>query len=265
MNQQLNQIVQVRREGAVAIVTMNSSEGQNIFSLKMGVALIDVLSHLFNEDQGTRAIVLTGADGNFCSGGDFSEITTDSSPSLIEKRERIAVGCRVFRTIHTGNKPVIAAIEGQCMGTGMSLAAACDLAIGTSGTRYACSFVEEGLLPATGALWSLPLKLGAGKARELMLSGATLDGSEAARIGLINQIVAPGKAVETAIEQAARIAEYPPVTLALLKGCLVNGMETLEAALRLELDLNPVTRQTLDHTEAVKAFIEKRKPSFSGH
>lgn len=265
MKEQSNEIVQVRREGAVAVVMMNSPEGHNALSLTMGLALIDVFCRLFNDDENTRAIVLTGAGGTFCSGGDFSDMATDSPASLIEMRERIAVGCRVFRKIHTGNKPVIAAIEGQCMGTGLSLATACDLVVGTATSRYSCSFVGKGLMPDAGALWSLPLKLGAGKARELMLSGETLDGVEAARIGLINQIVAPGKAVEAAIDQATRIAAYPPVTLALLKGCLVNGMVTLGNALRLEVDLNPLTRRTLDHTEAVRAFIEKRKPIFCGN
>ncbi|MNR44475.1 2,3-dehydroadipyl-CoA hydratase [compost metagenome] len=98
-----------------------------------------------------------------------------------------------------------------------------------------------------------------------MLSGATFDGAEAGRIGLFNQVVTPGKTLAVAIERASHLAQLPPVTLALLKASLVHGGNSIEAAWRREVDLNPLTRQTQDHQEAVTAFLEKRKPTFSGN
>lgn len=264
MSDEAQEIVQVRREGEVAIVTMNYPERRNAFSFSMRLALIDAFHRLFHEDAKTRAIVLTGAGGHFCAGGDLSEMTS-VSPSLLEMRERISVGTRLFRMVHTGNKPVVAAVEGSCYGAGMSLAAACDYAVGSVAAKYSCAFVKVGLLPDTGLLWSLPQKVGAGKARELMLTGEAFDGAEAGHIGLMNQVVDAGKALETAIEVAGRFAKFPPVTLALLKASLVNGMNSVEDAWRLEIDLNPLTRQTQDHLEAVTAFMEKRKPSFTGN
>jgi enoyl-CoA hydratase/carnithine racemase len=151
------------------------------------------------------------------------------------------------------------------MGAGISLAAACDLAVGSSTAKLACSFVKVGLIPDTGLLWTLPQKVGAGKARELMLSGATFDGTEAGRIGLFNQVVEPGSTLEQAVARATQIAQYPPVTVALLKASLVNGSNSVSAAWRREVDLNPLTRQTEDHLEAVAAFMEKRQPTFSGN
>ncbi|MCY1538080.1 Crotonyl-CoA hydratase [compost metagenome] len=180
-------------------------------------------------------------------------------------RERIAIGVRLFRLLFTGDKPVVAAVEGNCLGAGVSLAAACDLAVGSSAAKLSCAFVKVGLLPDVGALWTLPQKIGAGKARELMLSGATFDGAEAGRLGLFNQVVAPGEALEAAIARAERLAKLPPVTLALLKAALVRGSGSIEAAWRREVDLNPLTRQTQDHKEAVAAFLEKRRPNFSGN
>lgn len=259
-----NEIVQVHREGAVAVVTMNLPERHNAFSMKMRLVLLDTFHTLFNEDTETRAIVLTGAGGHFCAGDDLSEMTS-VDPSLLVMRERIAIGTRLFRLIFTGSKPVVAAVEGSCMGAGVSLAAACDLAVGSSASKLSCSFVKIGLLPDTGGLWTLPQKVGGGKARELMLSGAVFDGIEAGRIGLFNQVVEPDTAVEQALVRATQLAQLPPVTLALLKASLVNGSNTISAAWRREVDLNPLTRQTHDHLEAVTAFMEKRQPTFSGN
>lgn len=257
-------IVQVEHSGGVAIVTMNYPERRNAFSLKMRLALLDTFRRLLLEDPDTKAIVLTGAGGHFCAGGDLSEMT-QVSPSLLDMRERIAIGTRLFRLLFTGDKPIVAAVEGSCMGAGVSLAAACDLAVGSEVAKLSCAFVKVGLLPDTGVLWTLPQKIGAGKARELMLSGAGFDGVEAGRIGLFNQVVAPGHALEAAVERASRLAQLPPVTLALLKASLIHGGNAVESAWRREVDLNPLTRQTLDHQEAVAAFMEKRKPTFSGN
>ncbi|CAB3722463.1 enoyl-CoA hydratase/isomerase family protein [Paraburkholderia rhynchosiae] len=256
-------IVQVRHEGDVAVVTMNYPQRRNSFSMKMRVALTDTFQRLFQEDAATRAIVLTGAGGHFCAGGDLSEMQA-VTPPLLELRERIAVGVRLFRLIYTGTKPVVAAVEGTCFGAGLSLAAACDFTIGSSAAKYCCAFTKVGLLPDTGLLWTLPQKVGGGKARELMLKADVIDAATAQRIGLVNQTTAPGEALTAALAQAARFASYPPVTLALLKASLVNAGNSIEDAWRLEVDLNPLTRRTSDHTEAVAAFMEKRKPVFTG-
>jgi enoyl-CoA hydratase/carnithine racemase len=260
---ELNDLVQVRHEGDVAVVTMNYPQRRNAFSMAMRVALIDVFQRLFHEDAATRAIVLTGSEGHFCAGGDLSEMQA-ATPTLLELRERIAVGVRLFRLIYTGTKPVVAAVEGTCFGAGLSLAAACDLAVSSSAAKYCCAFTKVGLLPDTGLLWTLPQKVGGGKARELMLKADVFDAATAQRIGLVNQTTEPGGALDAAIRQAARFASYSPVTLALLKASLVNAGNSIEDAWRLEVDLNPLTRQTSDHTEAVAAFMEKRKPVFTG-
>ena len=257
-------IVQTRREGGVVIVTMNSPERRNAFSMPMRRALLATFDALMQRDDDCRAIVLTGAGGHFCAGGDLSEMTS-VSPSLVALRERIAVGTNVFRAIHTGPKPVVAAVEGSCIGAGMSLAAACDIVVGAPASKLACAFVKVGLLPDTGLLWTLPRKVGGARARELMLSGAAFDGAEAARIGLFDETAARGEVLAAAIERARQLSLFPPVTLALLKASLVNGGNSVEDACRLETDLNPLTRQTRDHAEAVAAFMEKRTPVFTGN
>lgn len=258
------ELVLTRREGGVVIVSMNYPERRNAFSLNMRKALLATFDELMNRDDACRAIVLTGVGGHFCAGGDLSEMTS-APPSLLALRERIAFGARVFRAIYTGTKPVVAAVEGSCIGAGMSLAAACDVVVGTRSSKYACSFVKVGLLPDTGLLWTLPQRLGGGKTRELMLGCATFDGAEAARIGLLDTLVDDGAALDAAVERAGKLSQFPPVALALLKASLVNGINSIEDACRLETDLNPLTRQTSDHTEAVAAFMEKRTPVFTGN
>ncbi|MNC14292.1 1,2-epoxyphenylacetyl-CoA isomerase [compost metagenome] len=261
---QHSDIVQVEHRGNVAIVTMNYPERRNAFSLNMRLALLETFHRLHHQDDSCRAIVLTGAGGHFCAGGDLSEMTT-VSPSLLQMRERISIGVRLFRLLFTGDKPVVAAVEGNCMGAGISLAAACDLAVGSEAAKLACVFVKVGLLPDTGLLWTLPQKVGASKARELMLGAEPFDGIQAGQFGLFNQVVAPGEALEAAVARAQHLAALPPVTLALLKSSLVRGGDSIEAAWRREVDLNPLTRQTQDHQEAVAAFMEKRQPNFSGN
>jgi len=255
--------VEVSRQGAVAVVTMKLPARRNALSFPMRLGLLAAFQQLMDDDEEVRAIVLTGADGHFCAGGDLSEMTT-APPSLLELRERIAVATRLVRLICGGAKPVIAAVEGSCIGAGVSLAAACDMAYGARDSRYECAFVRVGLLPDTGALWTLAQKVGAGKARQMMLMPSRIDGAEAARMGLLTGVTEPGGALAAALEQAERLTRLPPVTLTLLKGALVNGTRDLVTAMRHETDLNPLVRTTQDHKEAVAAFLEKRKPQFRG-
>ncbi|MEX3909997.1 enoyl-CoA hydratase/isomerase family protein, partial [Paraburkholderia sp. BR14319] len=134
-----DEVVQVRREGDVSVVTMNYPERRNAFSMKMRLALTEVFQRLMNDDPDTRAIVLTGAGGHFCAGGDLSEMHA-ATPPLLALRERIAVGVRLFKLIYTGTKPVVAAVEGTCYGAGVSLAAACDVVVSAETAKYSCAF-----------------------------------------------------------------------------------------------------------------------------
>lgn len=262
MSEQSMELVQVRREGDVAVVTMNDPRRRNPFSLAMRLELTAAFQRLMDGEEDVRAVVLTGAGAHFCAGGDLSEMTT--APSVLQLRSRIAVAARLARLIWTGAKPVVAAVEGACVGAGLSLAAVCDMAVGARNATFSCAFTKIGLLPDTGLLWTLPQKIGGGKARELMLTAERFDGESAGRIGLLNEVCEPGQALRLAIEQAQRLAQLPPVTLTLLKGALVNGTSSIPTAVRHEIDLNPLVRKTSDHKEAVAAFLEKRKPQIRG-
>jgi enoyl-CoA hydratase/carnithine racemase len=253
------EIVQVCKDGAIAIVTLNYPQRRNAFSLKMREALYAHLERLMHHDDSCRAIVLTGADSTFCAGGDISEMRPRK---VLEYRQRNELPLDIFRLIVQGPKAVVGAVEGVAFGAGLSLAAACDYVVTSSAARYASAFVKVGLLPDTGLYWSLAQRVGGGLARELMLSAREFDGIEAGEIGFANQVVQPGEALNAAMNVAQQYAELPAVATAHLKAALATGIRTLDDAIETEVNLQPILRRSREHQEAVSAFVEKRKPVF---
>lgn len=257
-----DEIVRVERDGGVAIVTLNYPQRRNAFSLKMRETLYEVLYRLMHQDSSCQAIVLTGANGVFCAGGDISEM---KERTVLEYRERNLLPLNIFRLLVEGPKAVVTAVEGVAMGAGVSLAAASDYVITASNTRYACAFVKVGLMPDTGLFWSLSQRVGAGKARELMLTADEFNGEEALRIGFANQLAAPGETLPAALEVAREYARMPPLAVAHLKAALATGIDSLEEAIETEVNLQPILRRSQDHQEATKAFMEKRPAVFVGN
>lgn len=255
------EIVLVQKDGGVAIVTMNYPQRRNAFSLKMRETLHERLYALMHKDAECRAIVLTGANATFCAGGDISEM---QQRTVLEFRERNQLPLDIFKLMVSGPKPIVAAVEGFAMGAGVSLAAACDYMVTSSATRFACAFVKVGLMPDTGLYWSLAQRVGAGRARELMLSAREFNGAEAVQINFANEMVEPGQALVAALQVARKYAAMPPLATAHLKAALANGIHTLDQAIETEVNLQPILRRSRDHQEAVKAFMEKRTPEFIG-
>ncbi|MNQ54318.1 1,2-epoxyphenylacetyl-CoA isomerase [compost metagenome] len=253
--------IQVTRDGEVAIVTINNPERRNALGRQMRLALRDTIHQLMVADVESRAIVLTGAGGQFSAGADISEMT---KRTVLQSREILEESCQVVRDMLAGPKPVVAAVEGSAFGAGLSLAVATDHLVAAANARFCAAFMRIGLLPDTGILWTLPKKIGMSKARELLSLAREIDGVEAGRIGLANQVVEPGQALRVAIDYARALAQQPPLGMALLKSALTYSTEDMDAALRAEIDFQPVLRQSKDHLEAANAFIEKRAPVFTG-
>jgi enoyl-CoA hydratase/carnithine racemase len=253
-------MVPLNREGTVAVLTLNFPARRNAFGLQMRTQLRDRLDATMADAQ-VRAIVLTGAGGHFCAGGDISEM---EQRTLLQNRERWNLVTQLIRLIALGPKPVVAAVEGSAMGAGLSLASLSDHVVAARDAKFGAAFAKVGLLPDMGALWSLPHRVGRAKAREILGLARVFDGAEAGRIGLVNEVVEPGQALGRAIAVAQEYAALPPVTSALLKSALAQGVDSLDAAIRSEVELQAVAMGTQDHAEAVRAFIEKRAPCFEG-
>jgi enoyl-CoA hydratase/carnithine racemase len=253
-------IVTVDRDSAVATVTLNYPRRRNAFSPALKEALHDRLVEL-SGDAECRAIVLTGAAGTFCSGGDISEMR---SASLLDSRARMQNSHRIIRLLVNGRKPVVAAVEGFAYGAGLSLALACDYVVAAANASFSASFVRVGLMGDMGLFWTLPQRVGLGKAKAMLALATAVDGGEAVRIGLADQLAEPGGALVAALEVAHRFAAGPPVALALTKAAFAQGCLTLDDALSTEVDYQSMLFQTTDHREAAAAFLEKRKPEFAG-
>ena len=253
-------MVPLNREGAVAVLTLNFPARRNAYCLQMRTQLRDRLEAAM-ADAGVRAIVLTGAAGHFCAGGDISEM---EERTLLQNRERWNLVTQLIRLIALGPKPVIAAVEGSAMGAGLSLASLADHVVAARDAKFGAAFVKVGLMPDMGALWSLRHRVGRAKAREILGLARVFDGAEAGRIGLANEVVEPGQALGRAIAVAQEYAQLPPVASALLKSALAQGTDSLDAAIRSEVEFQAVAMGTQDHAEAVRAFVEKREPRFEG-
>jgi 2-(1,2-epoxy-1,2-dihydrophenyl)acetyl-CoA isomerase len=254
--------VLVERRGETAIVILNAPEKRNALSTKMRVGLRDRLVEL-GLDRQCRAIILTGAAGQFCAGGDISEmVPAGADPTLATYRLHILHDA--VRAIARGPKPVIAAVEGAAAGAGFSLAMACDYVVAAKTARFIAAFVKLGLVADCGLQFSLTQRVGPAEARRILLGAETVEAEHGAKIGLVDVLAVPGGAVESALAIAAGLAEAPPLAIAATKLAFSRGPASLEEALALESDLQVRLAGTQDHEEAKAAFIGRRKPTFTG-
>jgi len=255
-----DRMVLVQRIGAVAVLTLSQPQRRNALGRQMRDELSEQLD-LQNADPTVRAFVITGAQGNFSAGGDIREMTPTD---LLTARGRFDSVKRLVRQLAGGPKPLVAAIEGACIGAGLSIASLCDHVVISRSARLCAAFMRMGLLPDLGGYWGVQQRVGASKAREIFALARTFDGAEAHRIGLADEAVDPGAALARALEVATEYAAMPPMAQAFLRAAFAQGIDSMEAALRVEADYQPVLRGTHDHREAVAAFLDKRSPVFTG-
>ena len=224
----------------------------------MRYALADAVEAA-DADAGVRSIVLTGADGAFCSGGDIS--TMRRQPRH-ETTARAQAAQRIIRALWHTPKPVVAAVEGPAFGAGTALALACDRVVAASDATFATTFTGVGLAGDMGIFASLPARVGAPRARQMLMLGTRCSGDEAGSIGLVDRVVDPGGALAAALEDAARLAAGPPLALGVIKQMLSGEPRHPLAVLDLEVRNQTMLWDSEDFAEGVAAFAEKRRPEF---
>lgn len=247
-------------DGPIRIVTFDRPEIRNPLDLEIRYALAEVFNEA-HRDPVVRAIVLTGRDGAFCSGGDLK---TMRRMDRTQSEPRLQAAQQVAAAIAGGPTPVIAAVDGAAVAAGLGVALACDRIISSTTARFGAGFTGVGLAADLGVTYTLPARVGAARARSLLMFGDILNAEQAERIGLVDDVVAPNVVLSTAIGTAHRLAAGPPLALGLLKRHLAEPAADLATALDRELTMQATLIDTDDYAEGLAAAAAKRRPTFVG-
>jgi len=252
----------VEQAGGLATVTINRPDKLNALNAEL-VAELDAAFRGLGQDDGVRAIVLTGSgDKAFVAGADIAELASmDAMRGITVSR----LGQAAFREIELLRKPVIAAVNGFALGGGLELALACHLRIASERARFGAPEVKLGIIPGYGGTVRLPRLVGRARALQLILTGEMISAEEAHRIGLVNDVVPPQALMDAARGLAHKIAENAPLAVAMaLEAVDIGYTATTEDALRSESNMFGLLASTADMREGMSAFLEKRAPAFKG-
>ena len=258
---QAYETILVERRGRVAIVTINRPDKRNALNIQTRAEGAATLEELRTDDN-VRVVVLTGAgDKAFIAGADIAEF---AQRTALQQRE-VMLDRSLFNAIDGFPKPIIAMINGYCLGGGCEVALACDIRIASDQASFGQPEINLGIIPGGGGTQRLTRLVGEGKAMEMILTGEIIDARTAFAIGLVNQVF-PADQLETkTMETANRIAEKSPIALRLAKEAVkLAARSNLDEGLRREVDLFALCFSSEDKDEGVKAFLEKRKPEFKG-
>ncbi len=214
--------------------------------------------------SGPRALVITGAGGDFCSGADLAA-GFSLEGGAAGAYEGMLPLCRAARALHSLAKPTVAAVDGVAVGAGMNLALGCDIVIASDRARFSEIFVRRGLVVDFGGLWLLPRLVGLARAKELALTGRVVGAEEALRCGLVAEVVPPEELRRRAGEVAAELAAAAPRAQHIVKMGLERSFEmSFDEALEYEAQAQAMCLTSEDVIEGVQAFLEKRPPQFKG-
>jgi 2-(1,2-epoxy-1,2-dihydrophenyl)acetyl-CoA isomerase len=245
----------------VATIKFNRPEVYNAFNNEMSFEFIDALKKARN-DKEVRVIILTGEGKAFCSGQDLKDVkgVSRSLGESVAKRYN-----PMTDLIMNIEKPIIAKVNGVAAGAGAGIALACDLAIASETASLVFAFANIGLVLDSGSSYNLPRIVGKRKAFELATLGDKITANEAQQLGLVNKTVPPEKLDEAVWELAQRYQEKAPLSLGLIKRMLNRSFHSsLQQMLELEMYCQEIAGNSEDYKEGVAAFIEKRKPKYTG-
>ena len=254
----------------IATLTINRPQSRNSMTTEVMQGLSEAMPRLAN-DPSVRLVVLTGAGGAFCAGGDVKgfvnkEPGSANSLPFEQNVNLLRASMEVSRWLHEMPKPTLAVISGPAAGAGLSLALACDMRIAADDAKLTTAFSKIGLSGDFGGSYFLNLLVGAAKAREMYFTGEVVLGAQAALIGLVNRSVPKDQLAQAAHAWALELAALPTLAIGYMKRNLNAG---LRGSLSEVLDLEAIhmirTFETEDHKAAAIAFVEKKSPRFQGH
>ena len=251
----------VEEKAGVVRLTLNRPDRLNAFNAEMYQEIGKAIDGL-DSNPDFRVLVVTGAGRAFCAGADISELLQAAETvEGAEKREQLAHG--LIARLRRIKKPIIMAINGDAIGGGGSLALVGDLRVASDKARFGITHLRVGLLPDLGSIYNLVNLVGIAKACELAFLSDIIDAGEAARIGLVNRVVAPEELDSAVAEWAGRLARSPRLALNLLKPALYRAMNMdFFSELEDEVNMQSLCLHSRDGREGLSAFLEKRKPVF---
>jgi enoyl-CoA hydratase len=253
------QNINVAKEGLIAIVQLNRPKVLNALSFETMVELVRAFEEL-DKDQAVNVIILTGGPDVFAAGADLREMA-QATPVDLALGRRFELWDRIRKI----SKPIIAAVSGYCLGGGCELAMNCDIIVASESATFGQPEVNVGIMPGAGGTQRLTRAVGKYKSMEMILTGKSISAEEAYRIGLVNKIVPVESLIDGAKKMASEIASKPPISVRAAKEAILRAQDTtLEVGLEFERRAFYLLFATEDGKEGMKAFLEKRKPTFKG-
>jgi len=248
-----------RSDGGVAIVRINRPDARNALNMEVRRRLAEVFRG-FTDDAGIRCVVLTGSDTVFAAGADIRDMVDANAIDMYLRHNE-----RLWGAIGACPLPVIAAINGFALGGGLELALHADIIIAGRAAKLGQPEVKVGIMPGAGGTQRLTRAVGKFHAMRLVLTGEAIGAEEAFTIGLVSKVVDDAKVLEESLAMARQIASMPPVAIMQIKEVLLAGADApLETALMLERKALQLLFATKDKSEGMRAFLEKRRPSYEG-
>ena len=253
-------IVEKLVDDNLAVITLNRPASRNAIDYVLRAELYDAVVEL-EADQEARAIIITGGDEVFSAGADIAAMLKQTAHETFNRLSLWELTNKMERS----RKPIIAAIAGFALGGGNELAMACDVRIATENAKFGQTEINVGIVPGGGGLSRITRLVGIGKAKELVFSGKIISAQEALNIGMINQVVPNDKLMEEAVKMAKSMTKHSPIALGLAKYAINNAANMdIHTAESLENACFSLAFASSDQKEAMQAFLEKRKPEYTG-
>ena len=249
-------------EEEIATITFNRPKVLNAMNFEVMTEILDAVT-ICEKDDKIKALILTGAgDKAFVAGADISQMQNSTT---VEVQQLMELGHRTLRLIETMPKPSIAAVNGFALGGGTEIALACDVRFASEKAVFGQPEILIGVIPGWGGTQRLPRLVGMGIAKEMILGGGQINAQRAYEIGLVNKVFAPENLLEETRKFALKLAKLPPFALKMAKNAINYGFDlSLDNANKLEIGCIAQCFSTQDQKEGMKAFLEKRKPTFTG-
>ena len=254
------QTLLTENDAGVLRITLNRPERLNAWTYQMGAELSEAVMQA-NDDDDVVAIVVTGAGRGFCAGADIQDVFKAQAEGDLPARDGQP---RDWVALVRASKPMVAAINGAAIGVGLTQILPMDYLVASTSAKLSVRFVKMGLVPELASSHFLTLRMGFGKASELMLSGRTVDAEEAQQLGLVDQVAAPDALLATATRVARGMGENPQASLRMIKQLMTQNISEsdLTAVQRREIEALQRCYTSPEHKEAISAFLEKREPDF---